>query len=175
MVFCVICRYIEIFRSSLAEIRAQTGPKIRPLMSEMVPRPSPYDRSDRFGGPNRLGNRAPPVNRGARGTVRTSCVEGHKRAHLTLLLLVIRFHRRWLGWWKQLGSWCAQKQRIQGTWRSTYGEGPYVSSICSQNEKLDVWQWQRNGRGARLGRRWRPKIHGAHAWIAISSNRTRYF
>lgn len=56
----LINRYIEIFRSSLAEIRAQTGPKIRPLMSEIIPRPAPYDRGDRFGGPNRLGGRGPP-------------------------------------------------------------------------------------------------------------------
>lgn len=26
-------------------------------MSELVPRPSPYDRGDRFGGPNRLSAR----------------------------------------------------------------------------------------------------------------------
>ncbi|XP_054717646.1 heterogeneous nuclear ribonucleoprotein H-like isoform X2 [Uloborus diversus] len=43
-------RYIEIFKSSLQEIRlavGMSGPKMRPLIPN---RPSPYDRSDRFGG-----------------------------------------------------------------------------------------------------------------------------
>ncbi|GFT04100.1 heterogeneous nuclear ribonucleoprotein H [Trichonephila clavipes] len=43
-------RYIEIFKSSLQEIRVavdMSGSKIRPLIPN---RPGPYDRSDRFGG-----------------------------------------------------------------------------------------------------------------------------
>lgn len=43
-------RYIEIFKSSLQEIRVavgMSGPKMRPLIPN---RPGPYDRSDRFGG-----------------------------------------------------------------------------------------------------------------------------
>lgn len=48
-------RYIEIFRSSLAEIRS-AGPKMRPMMpGGFNQRPAPYDRSDRFGGMNRYG------------------------------------------------------------------------------------------------------------------------
>ncbi|KAF0294001.1 Heterogeneous nuclear ribonucleoprotein F [Amphibalanus amphitrite] len=41
-------RYIEIFRSSLSEVRsAQGSGKVRPLM---LARPTPYDRGDRGGG-----------------------------------------------------------------------------------------------------------------------------
>lgn len=46
-------RYIEIFKSSLQEIRSAVGmgpPKMRPFSSSS--RHSPYDRNDRFGGPN---------------------------------------------------------------------------------------------------------------------------
>lgn len=39
-------------------MRALNGPKIRPLMAEMVSRPAPYDRNDRFGGANRLSGRS---------------------------------------------------------------------------------------------------------------------
>lgn len=42
-------RYIEIFKSSLQEIRlavGMSGPKMRPLIPN---RPGPYDRSDRYG------------------------------------------------------------------------------------------------------------------------------
>ncbi|XP_037069007.1 heterogeneous nuclear ribonucleoprotein H2-like [Pollicipes pollicipes] len=55
-------RYIEIFRSSLNEIRAAQGAgKVRPLM---MARPTPYDRGDRWGGgPGRYGA-------GARGGAR---------------------------------------------------------------------------------------------------------
>ncbi|XP_065221342.1 heterogeneous nuclear ribonucleoprotein F-like [Planococcus citri] len=48
-------RYIEIFRSSLAEIHSQTGPKMRSSLSGGLGRSTPYDRNERFGGPNRLG------------------------------------------------------------------------------------------------------------------------
>lgn len=48
-------RYIEIFRSSLAEIRS-AGPKMRPMgPGGFNQRPAPYDRGDRFGGMNRYG------------------------------------------------------------------------------------------------------------------------
>ncbi|XP_043189168.1 heterogeneous nuclear ribonucleoprotein H2-like isoform X2 [Amphibalanus amphitrite] len=47
-------RYIEIFRSSLNEIRAAQGAgKVRPLSA----RPTPYDRADRWGGGGRFGGR----------------------------------------------------------------------------------------------------------------------
>lgn len=65
----IVFRYIEIFRSSLAELNAQTGPKIRPLMSEMVSRPSPYARGDRFGGPNRFSGRGPSLAPRSRGII----------------------------------------------------------------------------------------------------------
>ncbi|UYV77746.1 HNRNPH1, partial [Cordylochernes scorpioides] len=55
-------RYIEIFRSTIQEIRNVAGylpPKIRPLINPI--RPSPYDRNDRYGFPNRFGG---PMNRG---------------------------------------------------------------------------------------------------------------
>lgn len=48
--FFTMLRYIEIFKSSLQEIRlavGMSGPKMRPLIPN---RPGPYDRSDRFGG-----------------------------------------------------------------------------------------------------------------------------
>ncbi|KAG8231935.1 hypothetical protein J437_LFUL011404 [Ladona fulva] len=46
-------RYIEIFRSSLSEVREAMGPKMRSMGFSQ--RPSPYDRNDRFGGMNRFG------------------------------------------------------------------------------------------------------------------------
>lgn len=46
-------RYIEIFRSSLAEVRAVTGPKMRPPAAGFG-RMAPYNRSERLGGPNRF-------------------------------------------------------------------------------------------------------------------------
>ncbi|XP_066602984.1 heterogeneous nuclear ribonucleoprotein H-like [Prorops nasuta] len=50
-------RYIEIFRSSLSEVRASIGPKIRGgPMGGFNQRPAPYDRHDRFGGMNRFNN-----------------------------------------------------------------------------------------------------------------------
>ena len=53
----VLCRYIEIFRSSLAEVRAAISPKMRPMVSgPFSNRPAPYDRNDRFGGANRFNN-----------------------------------------------------------------------------------------------------------------------
>lgn len=61
-------RYIEIFRSSLAEVRS-AGPKMRPLMAGgFNQRPAPYDRSDRFGGMNRYGGGGSmgPMSRGSR-------------------------------------------------------------------------------------------------------------
>uniref|UniRef100_A0A0V0G3S0 Putative splicing factor hnrnp-f n=2 Tax=Triatominae TaxID=70999 RepID=A0A0V0G3S0_TRIDM len=45
-------RYIEIFRSSLAEARLASGPKMRSGFS-MNQRHAPYDRNERFGGMNR--------------------------------------------------------------------------------------------------------------------------
>lgn len=43
----MIRRYIEIFKSSLQEVRAAIGmPKMRGMGSA---RPGPYDRGDRFG------------------------------------------------------------------------------------------------------------------------------
>ncbi|XP_063244417.1 LOW QUALITY PROTEIN: heterogeneous nuclear ribonucleoprotein H2 [Bacillus rossius redtenbacheri] len=56
-------RYIEIFRSSLSEVRAAIGPKIRPLgPGGFGQRPAPYDRGDRFGGVNRYAS----MGRGSR-------------------------------------------------------------------------------------------------------------
>ncbi|XP_015520931.1 heterogeneous nuclear ribonucleoprotein H [Neodiprion pinetum] len=50
-------RYIEIFRSSLSEVRASIGPKMRGgPMGSFNQRPAPYDRGDRFGGMNRFSN-----------------------------------------------------------------------------------------------------------------------
>ncbi|XP_033230351.1 heterogeneous nuclear ribonucleoprotein H-like [Belonocnema kinseyi] len=50
-------RYIEIFRSSLSEVRASIGPKMRGgPMSGFNQRPAPYDQRDRFGGMNRFSN-----------------------------------------------------------------------------------------------------------------------
>ncbi|XP_014291697.1 heterogeneous nuclear ribonucleoprotein H2 isoform X3 [Halyomorpha halys] len=45
-------RYIEIFRSSIAEAKLAAGPKMRSGFS-MNQRHAPYDRGDRFGGMNR--------------------------------------------------------------------------------------------------------------------------
>lgn len=53
-------RYIEIFRSSLAELHSQTGPKMRSSVSSFG-RSAPYDRSERFGGPNRFGGGGGPA------------------------------------------------------------------------------------------------------------------
>jgi hypothetical protein len=56
-------RYIEIFRSSLSEVRAAIGPKMRPMgPGGFNQRPAPYDRGDRFGGMNRYNN----IGRGSR-------------------------------------------------------------------------------------------------------------
>ncbi|GLG99799.1 RNA-binding protein fusilli, partial [Gryllus bimaculatus] len=56
-------RYIEIFRSSLSEVRAALGPKMRPMgPGGFNQRPAPYDRGDRFGGMNRYSN----MGRGSR-------------------------------------------------------------------------------------------------------------
>lgn len=53
----IINRYIEIFRSSLSEVRASIGPKMRGgPMSGFNQRPAPYDQRDRFGGMNRFSN-----------------------------------------------------------------------------------------------------------------------
>ncbi|RLU15693.1 hypothetical protein DMN91_011448 [Ooceraea biroi] len=50
-------RYIEIFRSSLSEVRASIGPKMRGgPMGGFNQRPAPYTRGDRFGGMNRFNN-----------------------------------------------------------------------------------------------------------------------
>ncbi|XP_011308354.1 heterogeneous nuclear ribonucleoprotein H [Fopius arisanus] len=51
-------RYIEIFRSSLSEVRASIGPKMRggPMSGGYNQRPAPYDQRDRFGGMNRFNN-----------------------------------------------------------------------------------------------------------------------
>ncbi|XP_014211583.1 heterogeneous nuclear ribonucleoprotein H2 [Copidosoma floridanum] len=57
-------RYIEIFRSSLSEVRGSIGPKMRGgPMSAFNQRPAPYDRGNRFGGANRFNNNS----RGNRG------------------------------------------------------------------------------------------------------------
>lgn len=59
-------RYIEIFRSSLAEIRS-AGPKMRPMgPGGFNQRPAPYDRGDRFGGMNRYGGNMGPMSRPSR-------------------------------------------------------------------------------------------------------------
>jgi heterogeneous nuclear ribonucleoprotein F/H len=56
-------RYIEIFRSSLSEVRAAIGPKMRPMgPGGFNQRPAPYDRGDRFGGMNRYNS----IGRGSR-------------------------------------------------------------------------------------------------------------
>ncbi|XP_034945143.1 heterogeneous nuclear ribonucleoprotein H2 [Chelonus insularis] len=57
-------RYIEIFRSSLSEVRASIGPKMRggPMGGGFNQRPAPYDQRDRFGGMNRFNSN----NRNAR-------------------------------------------------------------------------------------------------------------
>lgn len=53
----IINRYIEIFRSSLSEVRASIGPKMRGgPMGGFNQRPAPYTRGDRFGGMNRFNN-----------------------------------------------------------------------------------------------------------------------
>lgn len=53
----IINRYIEIFRSSLSEVRASIGPKMRGgPMGGFNQRPAPYTRGDRFGGMNRFSN-----------------------------------------------------------------------------------------------------------------------
>jgi hypothetical protein len=60
---CTSSRYIEIFRSSLSEVRAAIGPKMRPMgPGSFNQRPAPYDRGDRFGGMNRYNN----MGRGSR-------------------------------------------------------------------------------------------------------------
>lgn len=67
-------RYIEIFRSSLSEVRASVGPKMRggPMGgSGFNQRPSPYDRNDRFGGMNRFSNNG--RNARNRGVDRDKC------------------------------------------------------------------------------------------------------
>jgi len=61
--FCTSFRYIEIFRSSLSEVRAAVGPKMRPMgPGGFNQRPAPYDRGDRFGGMNRYNS----IGRGSR-------------------------------------------------------------------------------------------------------------
>ena len=60
---CAQSRYIEIFRSSLSEVRAAIGPKMRPMgPGGFNQRPAPYDRGDRFGGMNRYNS----MGRGSR-------------------------------------------------------------------------------------------------------------
>ena len=49
-------RYIEIFRSSIAEAKLAAGPKMRSGYGSMNQRHAPYDRNERFGGPNRYNN-----------------------------------------------------------------------------------------------------------------------
>ncbi|CAD6209119.1 GSCOCG00003736001-RA-CDS [Cotesia congregata] len=56
-------RYIEIFRSSLSELRASFGPKMRGSMGGFNQRPAPYDQRDRFGGMNRFNNNRNARNR----------------------------------------------------------------------------------------------------------------
>ena len=65
-------RYIEIFRSSLSEVRASIGPKMRagPMSGNFNQRPAPYARGDRFGGMNRFANNG-RGNRGNRGLLNT--------------------------------------------------------------------------------------------------------
>lgn len=61
-------RYIEIFRSSLSEVRASIGPKMRGgPMSGFNQRPAPYDRGSRFGGMNRFNNNGRGNRGGNRG------------------------------------------------------------------------------------------------------------
>ncbi|XP_029830268.1 heterogeneous nuclear ribonucleoprotein H3 isoform X6 [Ixodes scapularis] len=49
-------RYIEIFKSSLQEIRSAVGMGVPKMMRPLgTARPGPYDRGDRFGGPSRYG------------------------------------------------------------------------------------------------------------------------
>ena len=53
--FLFTSRYIEIFKSSLAEARSAMAPRMRGPMGGMgggMGRPGPYDRGDRFGGGN---------------------------------------------------------------------------------------------------------------------------
>jgi len=57
-------RYIEIFRSSIAEAKLAAGPKMRSGSLSINQRHTPYDRNERFGGPNRYSN---AMGRGARG------------------------------------------------------------------------------------------------------------
>lgn len=53
----IVNRYIEIFRSSLSEVRASIGPKMRGgPMGGFNQRPAPYTHGDRFGGMNRFSN-----------------------------------------------------------------------------------------------------------------------
>lgn len=59
-------RYIEIFRSSIAEAKLAAGPKMRSGFS-MNQRHAPYDRNDRFGGMNRYNNARGMNARGFRG------------------------------------------------------------------------------------------------------------
>uniref|UniRef100_A0A0A9YEN4 Heterogeneous nuclear ribonucleoprotein H2 n=2 Tax=Lygus hesperus TaxID=30085 RepID=A0A0A9YEN4_LYGHE len=59
-------RYIEIFRSSMAEAKLAAAPKMRSGFS-MNQRHAPYDRNDRFGGMNRYNNARGMNNRGFRG------------------------------------------------------------------------------------------------------------
>ncbi|KAH0947835.1 hypothetical protein HN011_003634 [Eciton burchellii] len=57
-------RYIEIFRSSLSEVRASIGPKMRGgPMGGFNQRPTPYTRGDRFSGINRFSNNGRGRNR----------------------------------------------------------------------------------------------------------------
>ena len=42
-------RYIEIFKSSLGELKTALTPRMRGMMGNPMGRPSPYDRIDRFG------------------------------------------------------------------------------------------------------------------------------
>jgi heterogeneous nuclear ribonucleoprotein F/H len=61
-------RYIEIFRSSLSEVRASIGLKMRAgPMGGFNQRPAPYDRGSRFGGMNRFNNNARGNRGGNRG------------------------------------------------------------------------------------------------------------
>lgn len=69
-------RYIEIFRSSLSEVRVSIGLKMRagPMATGgFNQRPSPYDRNDRFGGMNRFNNNG--RNARTRGVEREKCKE----------------------------------------------------------------------------------------------------
>ncbi|XP_067139942.1 heterogeneous nuclear ribonucleoprotein F-like isoform X2 [Centruroides vittatus] len=70
-------RYIEIFKSSLQEIRSAFGagpPRMRPSLGSN--RPAPYDRNDRFGGPsNRYGGGR--GNRNFRGFIDDGGYQGY--------------------------------------------------------------------------------------------------